>query len=117
MRASTSAWLSGESLGMSAGCCSAAGEGAAAGEARAAPGATDAMAEAMAARRANSRREMPQGLAVLGLEVSSIKISVCVHGAGWPAVADRHEATESQVERQHRREQGAGKEALQESGQ
>ena len=43
----------------------------------AAAGATAATAEAKAARRANSRREMPPGLAGLSLEFSSIKISVC----------------------------------------
>src|ERR1700674_5479549 len=78
MRASISAWLSGESLGRSAACGGVAGGAAggmawAAGVASAAAGATDATAEAMAARRANSRREIRPTLAELGLEVSSIK--------------------------------------------
>src|SRR5882672_5744327 len=82
-RASTSAWLSGESLGRSVGCCSAKGttlldgsekrppRSAAAtvacsfsgedGDVSALAGATAATAEATAARRANSRREMPLG--------------------------------------------------------
>src|SRR6195256_762120 len=80
-RASTSAWLSGESLGRSVGCCSVeslldgsekrpprsaaatvefsfSGED---GDVSALAGATAATAEATAARRANSRREMPLG--------------------------------------------------------
>src|SRR6267378_2710233 len=82
-RASTSAWLSGESLGRSVGCCSAEGTTLLDGSERrpprsaaatvaasldsaadvdtAAAGATAATAEARAARRANSRREMPLG--------------------------------------------------------
>src|SRR5712671_2230448 len=78
-RASTSAWLSGESLGRSVGCCSGASlldgserrprrsaaarfacsSGGAAGVDTAAAEATAATAEAKAARRVNSRREMP----------------------------------------------------------
>src|SRR5260370_41414429 len=99
MRASTSAWLSGESLGKPAGCC---GGGTAAsldvaerrprrsaaatcacsvdgagGVASAAAGATEAIAEASAARRANSGREMLARLVGLGFEVLAIKNS------GW----------------------------------
>src|SRR6266436_2683354 len=81
-RASTSAWPSGESLGMSPACGGWAGGAAgmawAAGMASAVAGAMDAAAEAMAARRANSRREIRPDLAEPGLGVSSIEISVCV---------------------------------------
>src|SRR5258707_7532926 len=96
MRASTSAWPSGESLGMSAACGGWAGGAAgmawAAGVASAVTGATDAAAEAMAARRANSRREIRLGLVELGLEVSSIKSSVQIAAVrlgavcGWQAL-------------------------------
>src|SRR6266849_8968464 len=93
MRASTSAWPSGESLGRSAACVGALLVGCerrppkstaatfarsfdgAAGVAIAAAGATVATAEAKAARRANSRREIRLDLAELGLGVSSIRIS------------------------------------------
>src|ERR1700738_3049440 len=131
MRASTSARLSGESLGMSAGCCgcglavslegaerrpprSAAATSAwsfdrASVVASAAAGATVATAEASAARRANSRREMLGALAGLGLDVSSIK-SPFVPRKDVPA-AGREEATESRVERQQRGREGEGKEA------
>src|SRR5713101_2351333 len=132
MRASTSAWLSGESFGRAAGCCgstallggverrpprSAAATGAgsfdgAAGVVSAAAGATEAIAEASAARRANSRREMPATLDVVGLEVSSIKFSVCIlrRSKERPA-AGRGEAIESRVERQQRGKESGGKEA------
>src|SRR5258708_10159545 len=98
MRASTSAWLSGESLGKPAGCC---GGGTAAsldvaerrprrsaaatcacsvdgagGVASAAAGATEATAEASAARRANSRREMPPALLEPGVEAPTTENSV-----------------------------------------
>src|SRR5258707_10236595 len=97
MRASTWEWPSGESLGMSAACGgrwlvgwerrppkSAAATFArsfddAAGAAIA-PGATAATAEARAARRANSRREMPPGLAELSLGVSSIRSPFVSYG-------------------------------------
>src|SRR5712692_9446630 len=133
IRASTSAWLSGESLGKPAGCC---GGGTAAspdvaerrprrsaaatcacsvdgagGVASAAAGATEAIAEASAARRANSRREMLPDLVELGLEVWSIKISVWDLRAGA-----REEATESRVERQQRGKEGEGKEASRQIG-
>src|SRR5712671_6637358 len=95
-RASTSAWLSGESLGRSVGCCSGASllDGAegrprrsaaarfacsssgAAGVDTAAAEATAATAEAKAARRANSRREMPLG-ADGSLGSSLISLSLC----------------------------------------
>src|SRR6267143_2176733 len=78
MRASTSAWPSGESLGRSAACggtllvgserrppksaaATFARSFAGAAGAAIAPGATAATAEARAARRANSRREIPFG--------------------------------------------------------
>src|ERR1700730_13136783 len=130
MRASTSARLSGESLGMSAGCCGCAiaspdgaerrppRSAAAAGAwsfdralvvASAAAGATVATAEASAARRANSRREMLGAWAGLGSDVSSIK-SPFVPRKDVP-VAGREEATESRVERQQRVREGDGKEA------
>src|SRR5712664_3101431 len=84
MRASTSAWPSGESLGKSAACGGWAGGAAgmawAAGVASAVTGATDAAAEAMAARRANSRREIRLGLVELGLEVSSIRSPFVSYG-------------------------------------
>src|ERR1700730_2662021 len=133
MRASTSAWLSGESLGMSAACGmpaslfdverrpprSAATTGACSFDraslvARAAAGATVATAEARAARRANSRRGMPAGLAGLGLEVSSIRsslISLSVRGAGCTLSAGKEEATESRGEGQQRGKRGERKEA------
>src|SRR5712664_2144519 len=97
MRASTSAWPSGESLGKSEACCGALLAGSerhppksaaatvacsfddAAGAAIA-PGATAATAEARAARRANSRREMPPGLAELSLGVSSIRSPFVFYG-------------------------------------
>src|SRR6266478_2609945 len=115
-RASTSAWPSGESLGMSPACGGWAGGAAgmawAAGMASAVAGAMDAAAEAMAARRANSRREIRPGLPEPGLRVSSIKISVCVvrRSKRLPA-AGSEEATESGVERQHLGRNGVGKEA------
>src|SRR5260370_41265814 len=94
-RASTSAWLSGESFGRSAGCCSgpsllggserrplksaparfAASVDSAADVDTAAAGATAATAEARAARRANSRREMP--LVADGFLGSSLIIDLC----------------------------------------
>src|SRR5713101_8370519 len=97
MRASTSACPSGESLGMSAACGGTLLVGserrppksAAATFARSfddaagaaiAPGATAATAEARAARRANSRREMPPGLAELSLGVSSIRSPFVSYG-------------------------------------
>src|SRR6266851_4113373 len=97
MRASTSAWPSGESLGRSAACGGTLLVGserrppksAAATFARSfdgaagaaiAPGATAATAEARAARRANSRREMPPGLAELSLGVSSIRSPFVSYG-------------------------------------
>src|SRR5258706_15764232 len=130
MRASASAWLSGESLGRSAGCCGSAivllggaerlpPKSAAATRsfngasvvASAAAGATVATAEARAARRANSRRVIPPVLALLALGVSSIKISVCVTRSREPLRAGKQEATERWVERQQRRRMGEGKEA------
>src|ERR1700730_2873691 len=94
MRASASAWLSGESLGVSAGCCSCArvlldgskkrpprsaaatgacSFGCGAGVVSAVAGAREATAEAIAARRANSRREIATALSGPGLDVWSIK--------------------------------------------
>src|ERR1700751_27101 len=96
MRASTSAWPSGESLGRSVACWGvllAASErrprksavatlgcalDAASGVAIVAAGATVATAAARAARRANSRREIRPVLAGLGLVVSAIRMSGCV---------------------------------------
>src|SRR6266853_3770140 len=106
-RASTSAWLSGESFGRSAGCCSGASlldgserrtrRSAAATFAAsldsaedvdtAAAGATAATAEASAARRANSRREMPFDAG--GFPGSSLIIDLCA-----PIFVVRNEATE-----------------------
>lgn len=80
--------------------------------ASAAAGATVATAEASAARRANSRREMLGALAGLGLDASSIK-SPFVPRKDTPA-AGREEATESRVERQQRVKEGEDKEARRE---
>src|SRR5690349_5663877 len=97
---------------MSAACGGRAGT---AGVASVVAGAMDAAAEAMAARRANSRREIRLGFAVLGLGVSSIKISVCaLRRSKKLFAAGSEEATESRSERQHRRKRSAGKEVRRE---
>src|SRR5258705_11120671 len=98
MRDSASAWLSGESLGMSAGCCTGratvpdgsekrARKGAAsatfacsfdgvAGVARAAAGAPEVTAEAREGRFANSRGVIGLALWLLPVGPSSIQVSV-----------------------------------------
>src|ERR1700676_2694423 len=128
MRASTSAWLSGESFGRFVGCCGSGLDRLLEGEERrprksgaatvagaldrasvvasATAGATVATAEAMAARRANSRREMPPDLVVPGLDVSAIRTLRFGSGRG-----STEEATESRGERQQRRRGRDGKEA------
>src|SRR5882762_1931249 len=134
MRDSASAWLSGESLGMSAGCCAGRAtvldgsekrprKGAAsatfacsfdgvAGVARAAAGATEATAEARAARFANSRRLIGLALSLLSLGASSIKVSVVLTGRDLGARrAGKVKATAGGITGQQRRGRGDGKEA------
>src|SRR5437899_6860694 len=68
MRASTSAWLSGESFGGVAGCCAVGGVGGSAP--RRFTGTSEAAAETIAARRANSRREIADSFLFSMVELS-----------------------------------------------
>src|SRR6266481_3583820 len=89
MRASTSAWASGDSFGAFEGCCAGSGAATDSGLKRF-DGTSEATADAKAARRANSRREIVESL-LLPI-ASSPCLEEEVQKYEWTA---KNEATES----------------------
>src|SRR6266853_1129957 len=94
MRASTSAWASGDSFGAFEGCCAGSGAATDSGLKRF-DRTSEAAADAKAARRANSRREIAESL-LLPI-ASSPCLEEEVQKYEWTA---KNEATESAFERQ-----------------